>query len=312
MAPGRTPGVRGLLWSLGTSGLGVLAGGGLALGGLALAGAATAHTPTDHVKIPAAHTGRPAADPAVPPAGTPVPAEVPVQAVPVSRHELARLPEATTYGTTGSAPVDLTAPSDGTVVTVATSVPAFAGPGGPAVARIPATELGQQTWLPVLDHQPGWARVRLPSRPNGATAWVPDARLRTARTPWAVRIDLLRERMTVTRDGAPAGSWAIGQGAAGTATPVGETFLVASFTDRSQSYSPVIFATGSHSETLDSYGGGPGTVALHGWPTRSGRLGKVSHGCVRVPPAALAQLRRMPLGTPISITSSSRTKGTPR
>ena len=223
--------------------------------------------------------------------------------MPVSGSELAQLPEATTYGRTGSAPVDLTATSDGTVVTVATAVPAFASPGGPAVARIPATELGLQTWLPVLDHQPGWSRVRLPSRPNGSTAWVPDARLRTARTPWAVRIDLVRERMTVTRDGAPTGSWAIGQGSAGTPTPVGETFLVASFTDRSQSYSPVIFATGSHSETLDSYGGGPGTVALHGWPTRSGRLGKVSHGCVRVPPAALAQLRRMPLGTPISITS---------
>ena len=64
--------------------------------------------------------------------------------------------------------------------------------------------------------------------------------------------------MTVTHAGSAVGSWAIGHGMADTPTPVGETFLLASFTDRNQSYSPVIFATGSHSDTLDGYGGGPG------------------------------------------------------
>ena len=304
MAPAPTPGgLRGLLSSLGTSGLGIVVGAGLAFGGLAVAGIATAHTRGGQAQPSAVQSaaGSPAAGSPV--ATAPAPAAAPVAAVPVSRSELSRLPQATTYGTTEAAPVDLTGRSDGTVVTVDETVAAFASPGGPAVARIPRTQLGLETWLPVLERAPGWSRVRLPSRPNGSTAWVPDGRLRAAHTTWAVRIDLGSERMTVTHAGSAVGSWAIGHGMADTPTPVGETFLLASFTDRNQSYSPVIFATGSHSDTLDGYGGGPGTVAVHGWPTRSGRLGAVSHGCVRVPGAALEQFRKLPLGTPISITS---------
>ena len=303
MAPAPTPGgLRGLLSSLGTSGLGIVVGASLTFGGLAVAGIAAAHPRGGQVRPPAAQpaAGSTAATAPVP---APAPAAMPVAAVPVSRRELSRLPQATTYGTTAAAPVDLTGRSDGTVVTVDETVAAFARPGGPAVARIPKTQLGLETWLPVLDRAPGWSRVRLPSRPNGSTAWVPDGRLRAARTTWAVRIDLGSERMTVTHAGSAVGSWAIGHGTPDTPTPVGETFLLASFTDRNQSYSPVIFATGSHSDTLDGYGGGPGTVAVHGWPTRSGRLGAVSHGCVRVPAAALEQFRKLPLGTPISITS---------
>ena len=290
--------MRGLLSSLGTSFLGIVVGAGLAFGGLAVAGIATAHTRGGPAPAPVAQSA--VGSPVV---TAPAPAAVPVPAVPVSSGELSRLPQATTYGTTATAPVDLTGRSDGTVVTVDATVAAFARPGGPAVARIPKHQLGLETWLPVLERAPGWSRVRLPSRPNGSTAWVPDSRLRAARTTWAVQIDLGSERLTVTHSGSAVGSWAIGHGMAGTLTPVGETFLLASFTDRNQSYSPVIFATGSHSDTLDGYGGGPGTVAVHGWPTRTGRLGAVSHGCVRVPAAALEQFRKMPLGTPISITS---------
>ena len=294
--------MRWLRSSLGTSALGIVVGASLALAGLAVAGMATANTRDGRARPPA----RTAVGTSVAAAPTPVTARVhpvPVRPVPVSRAELSRLPQATTYGTTPAAPVNLTTRSDGTVVTVDETVAAFSRPGGPAVARIPKTQLGLETWLPVLERAPGWSRVRLPSRPNGSTAWVPDGRLRAAHTTWAVQVDLASERMTVTHAGAAVGSWAIGHGMSDTPTPVGETFLLASFTDRNQSYSPVIFATGSHSDTLDGYGGGPGTVAVHGWPTRSGRLGAVSHGCVRVPAAALEQFRKLPLGTPISVTS---------
>jgi lipoprotein-anchoring transpeptidase ErfK/SrfK len=304
VAPAPTSGgTRGFLSSLGTSGLGIVVGASLAFGGLAVAGIATAHPRGGSARPAAALSGAGGPAATSPVATAPAAAAAPVAAVPVSRSELSRLPQATTYGTTEAAPVDLTGRSDGTVVTVDETVAAFARPGGPAVARIPKTQLGLETWLPVLERAPGWSRVRLPSRPNGATAWVPDGRLRAAHTTWAVRVDLGSERLTVTHDGAAVGSWAIGHGMLDTPTPVGETFLLASFTDRNQSYSPVIFATGSHSDTLDGYGGGPGTVAVHGWPTRSGRLGAVSHGCVRVPAAALEQFRKLPLGTPISITS---------
>ena len=77
----------------------------------------------------------------------------------------------------------------------------------------------------------------------------------------------------------------------------GLVFLLGSVIDDNQSYSPIILPLGSHSDTLDSYGGGPGTVALHGWPDESVFGTAASHGCIRVPAEALDLLTQVPLGT---------------
>jgi len=77
--------------------------------------------------------------------------------------------------------------------------------------------------------------------------------------------------------------------------------VLGSITDPGQSYSPVILPLGMHSETLDTYGGGPGTVALHTWPDSSVFGTAASHGCVRVPSAALDRLTAVPLGTLVLI-----------
>jgi lipoprotein-anchoring transpeptidase ErfK/SrfK len=67
-------------------------------------------------------------------------------------------------------------------------------------------------------------------------------------------------------------------------------------------YSPLILPLGLHSNTLDTFGGGPGTVGLHGWPDPAVFGHAVSHGCVRVPADALRVLSRVPLGSPVMIT----------
>jgi hypothetical protein len=51
-------------------------------------------------------------------------------------------------------------------------------------------------------------------------------------------------------------------------------------------YSPLILPLGLHSDTLSTFGGGPGTVALHGWPD---------------PAAALRVLSRVPLGSSVTL-----------
>jgi lipoprotein-anchoring transpeptidase ErfK/SrfK len=56
-----------------------------------------------------------------------------------------------------------------------------------------------------------------------------------------------------------------------------------------------------HSARLSSFGGGPGTVGLHGWPDPAVFGQAISHGCVRVPAAALRVLSRIPLGTLVVI-----------
>ncbi|WP_050671606.1 L,D-transpeptidase [Luteipulveratus halotolerans] len=226
---------------------------------------------------------------------------IPVPAVPPA--ELARLPRSTTEGSVPGAPVDLHGRSHGVVVNLASATTGFAEPGAKPVTVVPASQLGNPTWLPVLEHRANWLRVRLPAKPNGATAWIADTGQRTATTAWAVRIDLSKGSMTITQGARTVGTWPVGRGRDATPTPQGETFLLSGFVDPAQDFSPVIYALGAHSGTLDSYGGGPGTVAVHGWPTVAGRTGKVSHGCVRVPDAALHTFGTLPAGTPVSITA---------
>ena len=178
-------------------------------------------------------------------------------------------------------------------------------PGGPPVAALPTIQLGSPTWVPVVQSQPGWDRVLLPTRPNRSTGWIylGGGGLQIAYSPYRVQINLATRRLTILDDGHPLGSWAVADGAASTPTPTGRTFLLASLAPRQPTYSPLILPLGAHSDTLTTYGGGPGTVALHGWPDTAVFGHAVSHGCVRVPPAALRALSRIPLGSPVMITS---------
>ncbi|MEU8118523.1 L,D-transpeptidase [Spirillospora sp. NPDC049024] len=217
---------------------------------------------------------------------------------------LDKLPQATTYTTLDDLPKD-DAPSakgDGTVVHPLDTVPVSAKPGAPAVAELPSTQLKGPTWVPVVESRPGWRRVLLPSRPNGVTGWIPDAGLKAARSSSSVRVDLGDRKMTLYQGGRQVGSWSVAVGAPKTPTPTGRTFLLASLAPEKPTYSPLILPVGAHSATLDSFGGGPGTVAFHGWPTRSVFGRAVTHGCVRVPADALKRLAKVPLGTPVQIT----------
>jgi lipoprotein-anchoring transpeptidase ErfK/SrfK len=217
----------------------------------------------------------------------------------------ATLPQATTYASLRAIPRDPApfANSDGTVVHPTATTPVSAHPGGPPVATLPVTQLGGPTWVPVVETRPGWQRVLLPSRPNGATGWIPaGGGLRQARSSHVVRVDLSARRLTILDSGRKAGTWSVAVGAARTPTPTGRTFMLASLAPAKATYSPLILPVGAHSATLDTFGGGPGTVAFHGWPTTSVFGRAITHGCVRVPADALKRLSRVPLGTPVLIT----------
>src|ERR1700722_14533741 len=231
----------------------------------------------------------------------------PVQPRRISAAQIARLPMATTFGTTPAAPRDPAPfhPETGTVLHPTASRVIYTRPGGPPAASLPATQLGSPTWVPVVQWQPGWDRILLPTRPNRSTGWIylGGGGLQTARTAYQVRINLAAYRLTVLDTGRSLGSWTVAVGAAGTPTPAGRTFLLASLAPQHPTYSPLILPLGAHSGTLTTFGGGPGTVGLHGWPDPAVFGHAVSHGCVRVPPAALRTLSRVPLGSPVIISS---------
>lgn len=221
---------------------------------------------------------------------------------PRPRVDLAALPAATTFGTTEAAAPD-PAPSSGTngvVLRVEQDLAVYDAPRGTPVARLPATQFESPTWVPVVDERGDWARVLLPSRPNRSTGWVrtdESAPVHKARTPYVVEVDVDARRLVVRERGREVGAWTVGVGAPGTRTPRGRTFILANIRETVTDYSPIILPLGTHSATLTTYGGGPGTVALHGWPDPSVFGTASSDGCVRVPDEALRLLSSLPLGT---------------
>jgi lipoprotein-anchoring transpeptidase ErfK/SrfK len=144
-------------------------------------------------------------------------------------------------------------------------------------------------------------RLLLPARPNGATGWVDASRMRVAHSPDQIRVNLATRTLRLARDGQEIGVWTVGVGAEVTPTPTGRTFLLASARNSLLAGSPVTLPLGAHSDTLDTFGGGPGTVAIHPWPDPEVFGTASSHGCVRVPDAAMAALGAVPLGTLVLI-----------
>ncbi|GAA1277414.1 hypothetical protein GCM10009677_34290 [Sphaerisporangium rubeum] len=235
------------------------------------------------------------------------PLEPPVAPVHVTKKQLAALPRATTYAKLRHAEKDPAphASATGQILHPKHTKILYTTPGGPPLAVLPTTQLDNPTWLPVIETRPGWTRVLLPTRPNGATGWLHTADNSTEQTanPYEVRVDLSDRRLTLLKHSAPTGSWPVAVGAPDTPTPTGRTFLLASLTPPEITYSPLILPLGAHSEVLQTYDGGPGTIGLHGWPDSSVFGKALSHGCVRLPRQALTTLSHLPLGTPVLVSA---------
>lgn len=229
-----------------------------------------------------------------------------VAPLPVSDADLGALPQANTFGTVPDAPHDddpAAAPS-GRLVHPAATVPVYLAPGEKAIAALPAQQLQSDTWLPVIAEQPGWVRVLLPTRPGGSTGWLylDDPRVSVARTTYRVVVDRAAFTLTLLDGDRQVGRWTVGVGKPNSVTPQGRTFVMASIKDTHPTFSPIILPLGTHSDTYTSYGGGPGTVGIHTWPSQDVYGKPSSDGCIRVPPDALGVLStQVPIGTPVLI-----------
>jgi len=148
-----------------------------------------------------------------------------------------------------------------------------------------------------------WIRVRIPGRPNGRTGWVRrDAlgRLHVVRT--ALRIDRARSRAALRRRGRTIWRSPIGHGAPGTPTPSGRFWIRERLDNRGGDpvYGPLAFGTSAYSALSEWPGGG--VIGIHGTNQPWLIPGRPSHGCIRLPNAAIRRLARlMPVGTPVRI-----------
>jgi lipoprotein-anchoring transpeptidase ErfK/SrfK len=156
----------------------------------------------------------------------------------------------------------------------------------------------------VKERRPGWEKVYLPVRPNGATGWIRDAQVSLALNTYRIQVSLGGHTITVWNGKriilhAPAGV-----GRSIVPTPVGTYYLAELLAQPNPNgpYGPYAFGLSAHSNVLYSFGGGPGQIGLHGTNEPASLGTNASHGCIRISNAGITKLARiLPLGTPVRI-----------
>ncbi len=218
-------------------------------------------------------------------------------------------PRATTTTTTAPPPPPVAART--TIATVSGPVPYAAVAGGPAVGAIPiGSWWGTTKELPVIDQSPGWLEVRLPQRPNGSTGWIPSSAATLSQTTYGILIDVTTRRLQLWNDGHLALDFPAGVGTTTDPTPLGQYYVMEVTPPEGPGYGPFMIDTNAHSDAILSWEGtGDAFTAIHG-PITSGADAEIgttgaaiSHGCVRLHDADLAQLDQVPPGAPVVITS---------
>lgn len=199
-------------------------------------------------------------------------------------------------------------PSAEAIVATATTarVPVFRAPGDPRPALRVGSPAGAGTPLVFLvrSRRPGWEQVYLPVRPDGSTGWVQDRWLRLALDPYSLEVRLGDHEVVLRRRGRVVARFPAGVGRGVLPTPTGRYYVVDLLRqpDPTGPYGPYAFGTSAYSRVLFSFGGGPGEIGIHGTDDASSIGRNASHGCIRLPNAAIRRLAGLlPLGTPVTI-----------
>lgn len=179
------------------------------------------------------------------------------------------------------------------------------------VARAYARWSGGSQWLMVMRSRTvkgrQWLKVRLPTRPNGSSGWLPRDRVTLRHSPNYLVIDRSQRKLTIYgKGGHRKARFPVVIGKPGTPTPTG---LFALYDRVRQSdpdgfVGPWVVPLTAHSNQLKRFDGGPGLVALHGRDGASflDPLGSArSHGCVRMNNRRIRQIVNLGLGTAVRI-----------
>ena len=169
------------------------------------------------------------------------------------------------------------------------------------------TILGTVTVFEVVEGPAdGWARVKLPIRPNGSEGWVKAQDLMLYVVDDRFVIDLSERTLTYYQGGKEILTTPVAVGSKRNPTPVGEFFVTDNVTlaNPDSPWGPHAFGLSARSETITEYNGGDGIIGIHG-TNRPGSIGNAaSLGCVRLPNEVITRLHEMvPIGTPVQITA---------
>jgi lipoprotein-anchoring transpeptidase ErfK/SrfK len=176
-------------------------------------------------------------------------------------------------------------------------------------------DFSQSPWVLILAADLGpngecMLEVRLPWRPNGAAGWIDGQDVLLARTPWRIAVSRSERTVTLFHSGRPVQRVRVVVGKPSTPTPTGLFAVVDALpSNPSEFVGSWVLALTAHSDVLQTFDGGDGTVAIHG---RGGAslvdpLGSaLSHGCIRLANDAIdALVDRIGLyelpGTPVQV-----------
>lgn len=176
-------------------------------------------------------------------------------------------------------------------------------PGRP-LRMLRAPDRGFPLVLLVVQARPGWLQVLLPVRPNQSTAWVRQADVTVRYEALRIEVSLRSHRLALWAGPRLLERQPIGVGAGATPTPTGLYYVIQDIRAAHPGgpYGPYALGLSAYSNVLQSFGGGPGQIALHGTSDPSGIGADVSHGCIELSNPEITRLARwLELGTPVRI-----------
>jgi hypothetical protein len=150
-----------------------------------------------------------------------------------------------------------------------------------------------------------WLWVRLPQRPNGLTGWIRAADVRQWMIPNRVEVTLSTHTLRIY-DGDTSTvlfETDVATGRPNTPTPTGDFFIdIVNPLGGHRVYGWGQLSVSGFSDVLESFGGGIGQIAIHGWNDDSVMGSSASNGCVRMRNGDVARVAELaPLGTPVRI-----------
>jgi len=221
---------------------------------------------------------------------------------------LTTLPPPTTSTTLPACPQPSVAATFSATVLATPTAPNLsysATPGGPPVGTV-AEHWGGPSTRPVLAQQNGWVQIRLATRPNGSSGWVPNQDVTFSSSPFLIVVSICNRSLTLFQGTNAVYTAPVGVGQPRWQTPEGPTFvdsIVATPRSQLYIYGPTVLILGWHSDVFTTFDGGDGTVAIHGYPSDPGStLGVMSsHGCIRASPTTINTIKAVPVGTPVNV-----------
>ena len=257
-------------------------------------------------------TPTPTATPTPTPTTTPSPTPEPLAAN-TTAYDPSTLPQVDVFSVIAGLPVDddpFGALTGEDARPVAAGAPVFADPTGEPVALLPRDLQFDGTTVPIIQREQNWVRVLLvgrqayPSQGNPAqvTGWLRAQDVEITPLDAVVEVSISARTIDIVRGGvAERIATDFGWGVAETPTPIGRTYIMTTRVEPSFDYTrgyPLVYLA-VQSPTLDGFGGA--NVAVTAFHYHDARSGSISNGCLRVDPATIEKLARLPLGTPVIV-----------